>query len=219
MNRGLPRGVQVAEGVVTRIDRAGKNLNGELIRFAFDPSQDWTGYVDRGAIGVPENNADRPKTTQDEKAANEQAHADKPEAPKVLEMVISKRSYIYTYARTPDGIDLYGAQTASSPDSTSSRTGLTRRPASAPTGQPLATNFTNIKEGSFVAVRYRRVGDLNEVLNLSLIEFPIGQPGETVGGAPAPGLPGGPAALPPGPGNVRIPSVPTAPVGTSTLPR
>jgi len=204
-----------AEGVVTRIDRAGKNVNGELERFAFDPAQDWYSYVNRGATGVPEKDENRPKTNDQIKAANEKQHEDAPDRPKVLEMVITKRSYVYTHARSADGTDQYGRATSSSPDTTNSRTGVIRTPNVAPPTGPMATNFTNIKEGSFVAVRYRKVGDLNEVLNLTLIELPMNS---AEGVAPAPSPTGTPApargTVPP----ARVPTVPLAPVGAD-LPR
>jgi len=201
--------VFTAEGVVTRLDRAGKNVNGELERFAFDPSQDWTTYVNRGITGVPEKDADRPKTNSEIKAANEKQHEDAPDKPKVMEMVITKRTYVYTYARHPDGTDMYGVATASSPETRSSRSGLTSRPNTAPATGPMQTNFTNIKEGSFVAVRYRKVGDLNEVLNLTLIEQPVNA-------AEAATPPGGRNA--PGTGPARVPAVPLNPQGVE-IPR
>src|SRR4051794_23328855 len=41
-------GVMIAEGVVTRIDPPGKNVAGELLRFAFDPAQDWASFISLG---------------------------------------------------------------------------------------------------------------------------------------------------------------------------
>ena len=96
-----------AEGVVTRLDRAGKNVDGELERFAFDPSQDWSSYVNRGVQGVLEKDAERPRTNVDIKAANEKQHEDSPRSPMVMEMAITKRTYVYTFARDLDGIDQY----------------------------------------------------------------------------------------------------------------
>ena len=220
------RGVHTAEGVVTRIDKPGKTVQSEQIRFAFDPSQDWATYVDRGAMNIPED-ADRPKTKGEVEKANEQMHADHPDAPKVLEMVVSPRSYLYTYARSAEGMDMYGAATSSSPDRYSSISGATERGLprnGAAEAKPQPTNFTNIKEGSFVAVRYRKVGDVNEVLNLSLIEFPINTRanGETPAGTNpgAIGPLGGPkSSTPATPSNVRIPTVPGQPVGGTALPR
>jgi len=214
--RAAANGARVftAEGVVTRLDRAGKNVNGELERFAFDPSQDWTSYVNRGVQGVPEKDAERPKSNSDIKAANEKQHEDAPDKPKVMEMVITKRTYVYTYARDMDGIDHYAVATSSSPDTSSSRSGLTRRSDTAPANGPKQTNFTNIREGSFVAVRYRKVGDLNEVLNLTLIELPVNPADAAV----PPGTATTPGTAPAARGRVvapgtRVPTVPLAPAG------
>lgn len=145
-------------------------------------------------------------------------------------------SRIVTFARNPDGVDLFGSATESSPDHRASRTGLTHRPGFEAAG-PKETNFTNIREGSFVAVRYRRVDEANEVLNLSLIEFPLVDPtGRTPGSSaisgprPNPGSgrigPVGsnvnragpvPPALVPSP--VRVPRIPSTPVVPLALPR
>jgi len=146
--------------------------------------------------------------------------------------IVPRFSRIVTFARTPDGVDLYGAATESSPNLRTSRSGLTRRPGVVAAGAK-ETNFTNIKEGSFVAVRYRRVGESNEVLNLSLIEFPLVDPTAQPAGTPAvngprtvPVAPVGsnaergviqPGAVPPVP--VRVPRIPTTPVGGNALPR
>jgi len=198
------RGILRAEGVVTRIDRAGKTVNGELERFAFDPSQDWMAYVSKGVTGIPEKGDDRPKTTAEQKAANVKQHEDDSDAPTVLEMVITKRTYTYTHARSEDGTDLYAAATSASPDTRTS-TNLPRNGSSA--GQvatpdrPTPTNFTNIKEGSFVSVRYRKVGDVNEVLNLTIIDLPLNPvPAESSAARPAAGA--------------RTPVVPLNPTGT-----
>jgi len=210
--------ILVAEGVVTRIDRAGKNVSGELERFAFDPSQDWFSYVNQGTSGVlgKDNDEDRPKTNAEIKAANAKQHEETPGKPKVMEMVITKRTYVYTHARSPDGTDQYGVATSSSPDRSSSRTGLTNRVNTAPVTGPVQTNFTNLKEGSFVSVRYRKVGDLNEVLNLTLIERPLNP--EAVGGTPA--TPATPPRGTTAPVRVRGagPAEPKTPVGVPTVP-
>lgn len=137
-----------------------------------------------------------------------------------LEMVVTQKTYVYAFARSPDGHDLFGADSASTPDSTRDR-------RIAPAG-PKLSNFTNIREGSFVAVRYRRTGDVYEVLNLSLIESPtLPTPTGTTPATPdtaAPGtrtpdaaapigtVPGAPAAVP---GRFRVPTVPTTPAAPS----
>jgi len=217
-----------AEGVVTRIDRAGKNVNGELERFAFDPSQDWTAYVSGNVKGIPDKDATRPKTNNEIQTANAKQHQDDPDHPTVLEMSITKRTYTYTHARTEDGTDLYAAATSASPDQLTSRSGAIRRvPAPGTTLTPTAptpTNFTNIKEGSFVSVRYRKVGDVNEVLNLTLIALPLnptdvnGQTGENGANRGTSTTTTRPAAGAPRPGE-RTPSVPTGGVGTVNIPK
>jgi len=210
--------IYTAEGVVTRIDRAGKNINGELERFAFDPSQDWFSYTSRGVTGVPEKSADRPKTNSDIKDANAKQHEDAPDKPKVLEMAITKRTYTYAMARALDGTDQYRATTAASPDSSTSVTGTTRRVPTVADRQanagPKPSNFTNLKEGSFVAVRYRKVGDVNEVLNLTLIDLPLNSDGSE----PTRGATNGTNAANGTNPNVRTPAVPLTPVGAA-LPR
>lgn len=271
-------GVMVAEGVVTRIDPPGKNVPGELLRFAFDPTQDWSSYISLGPSAAPpkekQTEAKREKavrkslgsTKQDErikrKAAREaedaadeaekddEAKADagdlpavpapkddatnavRPDRPRPIEMVVTRRTYIFTHARTPDGADLFGVATQSSPDINASRTGQTNRVV-APVRAPMPTNFTNIKEGSFVSVRYRRIGSLNEVLNLNLIEHPMAEPPNHVPSSEAPTptggtsivVPGQPAtgAIPGAPATpaapVRVPRVPANPVGPGNLPR
>ncbi len=208
--------VYTAEGVVIRIDRAGKTLNGELERFAFDPSQTWSSYVDRGAQGVADKDDARPKTTAEEKAANAKQHEDLPGRSDVMEMAISKRTYCYTYARDAEGIDQYGAATSSSPGLASPRSGLSDRERFAAPSGPTATNFTNMKEGSFVAVRYRKVGDVNEVLNLTLIEMPLNPGSDGAGAGNRVPNTTAPASGRTGPGGVREPSVPLQPRGPAS---
>lgn len=264
--------VFVAEGVVTRIDRAGKTVNGELERFAFDPSQDWNSYMTRGAQQAVVDNDEEPKTKKEVKDANARSERDETAIPNTMEMVITRRTYTFTHARSEDGVDMYNAATSATPDTSSSRTGLTRRtPSSAPasssanltstaantptsvasptTSTPpgggtaggaggglggTPTNFTNIREGSFVAVRYRKVGDVNEVLNLTLIELPLNPEGAgagtgtgtgaaaTSGNGPAGANPAGGAAAPRATGAgdaARTPTVPRVPSDPGSLPR
>jgi hypothetical protein len=206
-----------AEGVVTRIDRAGKTINGELERFAFDPSQDWMAYVNKGVEGIPEKDAERPKTTAAQKDANAKVHGDDADRPTILEMAITKRTYTYTHARLDDGTDVYAAATSASPDNSTSRTGLIRTAPSAgqtagAADRPQATNFTNLKEGSFVSVRYRKVGDVNEVLNLTIIDLPLNP-------VPDAALPARTGAANRNSEGVRTPAVPLNPVGTGGLPK
>ncbi len=185
--------VMTAEGVVTRVDKPGKALQGELTRFAFDPSQDWNTFVEVGAVGLPTDAASKPKTTEQEKRANVDQHAATPDAPRVLEMVVTNRSMVSVFARSTDGTNMYGVTTMSSPNMTPSTAARLNQPANT----PLPTNFTNIKEGSFVSVRYHRLGDLNVVLNVSLIELPLTQPGSPSNTAPTPESAAARASAPP----------------------
>ncbi|MBX6313903.1 MAG: hypothetical protein IRY99_13450 [Isosphaeraceae bacterium] len=124
--------------------------------------------------------------------------------PRAIDLVLTRNAAdsIFTFARTKDGRNLFGASTLSSPDLVNSRTGVTKRTITppavfAPSTMPLRTNFTNIKEGSFVAVQYTKVKGVNNVIALSLIEFPLNEP------APAP--PASPAAPAPVPGAAPTP--------------
>ena len=184
-SRGLR--IYTAEGVVTRIDRPGKALSGELQRFAFDPSQDWFSYASRGAAGASKLTEDRPATDAAIKEANARRREDAPDKPRLMEMTITRQTYVAAMPRTGDGIDLVGAATSAA-------------------GQNSAS-FANVKEGSYVCVRYRRGGDVNEVVNLTMINLPTSaSAGDRVGS----GLPGG-TAQPAG----RTPTVPLNPVGAA----
>ena len=112
----------------------------------------------------------------------DQANPSATQNPNRLTFVITKRTYIYAFARTAEGVDLYGASTVSSPDNANVRSdGVTGTPLVNPRpAQP--TNFTNIREDSYVAVRYQRKGDQNIALNVNLIELPLLDP-ETAPGA------------------------------------
>jgi len=251
--------IQVAEGVVTRLDRAGKNINGELIRFAFDPTQDWHSYTNQGAQGVASKDAEpardaKPARSADGngeatskveadakaalagvEAANKATTVDTPKGDpqadpaQILEMAVTSRTYVYTHARAEDGTDMYGAATSASPVVTSPRTAPGGVTSSGRVDQPLPTNFTNIKEGSFVSVRYRKLGDVNEVLNLTLIEMPLnpdaagGGTGRATGagtaGAPGTAGTGATGTGTTGSGTIGTGGVgPTAPAGAGTLP-
>jgi len=238
-------GVMFVEGVVTKITKTDKDEPNALLRFTLDPAQDWTTFVANGP--VVQGSRRGSKTTVDDatiekdkqrladdkaagadeavvsgdeaKLALDQSRREhqKGDATKAIELSFTRSTRMVTFARTDDGVDLFGTPTASSPDESSSLSGLTRRPASpgASVG-PKETNLTNIREGSFVAVRYRRVGDYNEVINLSLIEFPLG--GTTESTAPGkPGQSGINAVTPPRLGP-RQPADATAPARTPRVP-
>lgn len=93
-----------------------------------------------------------------------------------LTFAITDRTQVYTFARTAEGVDLYGATTFSSPDDPNVQTGgVTGEPVPRRPG-PRETNFTMIREKSFVAVRYRAGEGRNEALSVSLIELPVNAP-------------------------------------------
>jgi len=104
-------------------------------------------------------------------------------------MVVTFRTNIYRHARTPEGVDLYGGVPGETEVQTS-RTGDTIRRI-VPAQRAERANVTNIEEGSFVTVRYRRVGNVNEVLNLSVVELPRVTPDRESGLVPAGSAPGG----------------------------
>ncbi|HEX8201784.1 MAG TPA: hypothetical protein VF590_15015, partial [Isosphaeraceae bacterium] len=185
-------GVQVAEGVVTKLLPPHKELAQERLRFVLDPSQDWNSFVSRGPVGLPVRERTTGRASQNEPrgdGASESsgragdrvvrtepteagAEPGAPDQAPGLEMAVTQRTYVYAFARTPEGFDYYGGGTASAPEDA-------RDPRFATPG-PKPTNFTNVREGSFVAVRFRRTGDDYEVVNLSLIELPILPPAGSV---------------------------------------
>jgi len=230
-------GIMYTEGVVTKLSKPGKAISGELIRFTLDPSQGWEVYANqRSTKTVPgrvERSAAKPRddSKSDGDADDSDRSADR-DKPKPVDLVITGRTRMVSFARTPEGEDVVGAATQSTPEQTYPRTG----PARNARAGPKETNFTNIKEGSFVAVRYRRAGDRNEVVNLSLIEFPLLAPGEgpetrpTGGTVPPPTPPTTRPATGVAPGSAprtttdgtapgsRVPRVPNTPTGPA-LPR
>ena len=231
--RAMP-GISQVEGVVTKLMKPGDDLAEERIRFTLDPAQDWTSYVQYGPEGLPNrgDGVDGGKKIDDQvqpaQADRAEAEAAGDQAPDPIEMVLTRRTHVFTHGRTAEGYDVFGVNTLSSPGVETSRSGATLRPVDA-AAAPTPASFTNIKEGSFLAVRYRKRGDVHEVLNVSLIEMPTietNPPTATeVGSATAPGsipstttIPGAiqagtptpsPAAIP----GARVPAVPATPSG------
>jgi len=152
--------------------------------------------------------------------------SDREEGPEGIELAITRTSYIFQVTRTPEGFDLYGDNTADAiPGTTASgRQGAGPAPnvpatgvggdlpksAPAPAIGPRPSNFTNIREGSYISARYRKVKGVNQVLNLSIIELP---PGGVTPGEGAPGL-RRQGNVAPAPGGTRpgVPAVGGAPV-------
>jgi hypothetical protein len=227
--RGATAGIQTIEGVVTKIEAPGDGLPNERLRVVLDPAQTWQSFAGEGPqdLAGPKSRADQGADAAEDRADEGRAGA--------VEVVIHQKTHVYTFNRSPDGTDRLGAN-ASGPEVVESRAGGTRPNAAAAPLAPKPSNFTNIREGSFLAVRYRKAGDLNDALNVSIIRAeepqasapgtpPAPAPGTRPVPAPAarptrPGaaVPATPAPRPdvpatrPGP-SVRVPAVPTAPVG------
>lgn len=240
-NRAELAGIRRVEGVVIGVEPAvdqkagGKALDHELVRLRFDPNQSWLKFSTDGpqlkptASPVSETRKGPREVVRDAppQAGSGPAEPGGPTDP-LMTLVVTKHSRIYVHARTREGQDLYGVPTASSPSNRPSGRGVTGR---LPVERPAVkeTNFTNIKEGSFLSVRYRMVGDLAEVINLNLIEYPVVTPGEaaSVPGPTPTAVPGasvGPNAgaspkAAPGGAPARVPVVPTEPVSPTTGPK
>jgi hypothetical protein len=214
---------KLAEGVVTRIKSPGKDLAEERIRFTLDPTQDWESYAVRGPQGLPDRSSHSSKASRkskdrnadDEKASRDEdrdtAESKDKDNDQAVDLVLTHRAAIYTFARSPEGYELFGVDNPSAPDSKTSRSGNTTRPLPATAPGPKPASFANIREGSFVAVRYRKVNGVNEVLSLSIIELPTMTQNATAPGvratsaAPAGTAPAAPARVP------TVPLTPTAP--------
>jgi hypothetical protein len=223
--------LQCVEGVVTGIDRPGKDLANETIRIQVDPSQTW----DIFALGAParavRREAARPANGRRVAPAEPAPPAPSANDKYIVPVILTARTYIFAHARTREGADLFGAQTSSSPSDRRARSNelATRAPMPAGTQE---TNFTNIKVGSFVTVRFRKVGNLNEAVNLNLIELPItaapaANPAAPPPGAapprgtvPAPGTTTAPNSIPPARSVTEdpVPRVPKAPVSPGVIP-
>ncbi len=97
-----------------------------------------------------------------------------------LQLAVTKRTHVYVFARSPEGVNLYGARTFDSPEPVnplSPRGDLVRTDRDAVARGPQTTNWTNIREGAFVEVRYKPGKDgMNEALNVSLVELPLISP-------------------------------------------
>lgn len=85
--------------------------------------------------------------------------------PKEMEFVLTRDSKVYTFARDPKGNTLYDPANPNAPVQTGADAVRARRVTQAV--QP--TNFTNLRDGMFVAVRYRTTRGVNEVVGISLI--------------------------------------------------
>jgi hypothetical protein len=228
--RASAPGSEYVEGVVTSIKNAGTGLMPDArVVITLDHWRTWDSYLTEiGQRPRPEPAPARPlaraaqRVAQAVEGAVEKAAETGPfpdDRPREITLVLTRRSHLYGVTRTPDGMDVYGANPA---------------PA-------LGDRTANIGQGSFVAVRYRPLGgDQNAVLNLSVINpqaalaaprtagvprtavpgrSPIA-PGVAVPGRPLPDptLTNPPASVAPGVNPTRIPRVPTQESSPGTLP-
>ncbi len=217
----LPPGVMAAEGVIVdKIERPGKDLADEQIRLSIDPAHNWAEFAGPGS--VPATDATKGKD-------------DGGETPKRIALVLTKRSALTTFARTPEGEAVPDSANVAAP--TEARSRVTSNPtANVPRRIFSPTNFTVLKPGQFVAVQYRKAGGVNEVVAMSLIVRPTqvtpapgsgaapsttGRTGTAAGTgtgikagtAPAGSAPATPARVP------RVPAVPKGVGGTSSTGR
>lgn len=158
---------------------------------------------------------EEPPPPPSEREADARAAEREQEQPDTIEVVVTNRTRVFVHARSAEGVDMFGAETISSPDTTPSGVGITGRVPAQPRPDRFATNFTNIKVGSYVAVRYRPVRGMNEAVNVNLIELPLIAPTEratTPGAASVPGTrQTPPAPARPAPGTRQAPTARPAP--------
>ena len=214
----LPAGVQAAEGVIVgKVQKPGKDLQDEVVRLSIDPTRNWSAFGGTGAA---------PATVP---AGSERAKGD---TEKALDLVLTRRalSSLHTYARTSDGRPVPDALNPNAPDVGRSRSGLTSTTVATP---PLVSpmNFTMLKPGQFVAVQYRKSGNLNEVVSMAVIVTSAtpatGTPNNTVTGGTGTGTVGSPArtnatpgsTTPKAPSTGRVPRIPNATVGADANPQ
>ena len=178
-----------AEGVIVdKMMKPGKDLPDEQVRFALDPSRNWAEFNGPGAVAPAAAKGD----------------ADKGETPKSIELVLTKRSALTTFARTPEGQAVADEANPAAPSESNGR--VSTSPAAKRRSRVVSpTNFTVLKPGQFVAVQYRKAGDVNEVVALSVINRPSRV-------APATGTaPASPARAARPRVRGRIPATPTPP--------
>ncbi|HEV3163332.1 MAG TPA: hypothetical protein VGZ22_04785 [Isosphaeraceae bacterium] len=192
-------GIQIMEGVITQVMPAGRNVPGEQIRITIDPDQDWTSFVTTGPLGYADRSL-RPGA--------------EPTGPPGLDMTLTSGSYIASYERTTEGYDLLGV---SLPPRSESRNSRPATGSQAPAEfRATPTGAASIRQGGFVSVRYRSVGNMNEVLNLNLISVPSIEGLTPALRTPAPALTPAAARVAPRTAPARLPRVPSVP--SATLP-
>ncbi len=181
----LPAGTEAAEGLITGdLARPGKDLPGEQIRFTMEPARNWADYA-----------AKSPKSNTDAK-----------DAPKPVSVVVTRKTKIYTYARTPAGRIVADGSNPYNPTTTNARSAANVR-------MPMVsmTNFTNLKPEQYVAVQYRTAGNLNEATSVAIIVPASDAAIAAAAAAPAAGSGAANNDLP----KVRVPRVPATPAAPS----
>jgi len=140
---------------------------------------------------------------------------------RVVPLVITSRTHLYTFGRTNEGVDRYGLAMFDSPNVTADTpTDATVAPTRRPARNAGVVDLASIRPGAYVTVRYRRAGETNEALNLNLVEASPAM--STEGSDPTGVVEGGTANDPEGifDHRPRVPRVPTSPAGNAdTLPR
>ncbi|HWE38302.1 MAG TPA: hypothetical protein VG406_17150 [Isosphaeraceae bacterium] len=131
-----------------------------------DPQgQDAADVARRQTTNTAPRRTARPARTAKPAPADTTRAADTSAEPKEIELVLTRGSKVYTFARDGRGTTLYDPANPNAP----SRTGPDAVRANPITQAVQPTNFTNIRDGTFVAVRYRQTKGVNEVVGISLI--------------------------------------------------
>jgi hypothetical protein len=193
-----------------------------------DPNgQDAADVTRRQSAAQPTRRADA-TPSRDDSAATTDRPADASEQPKEIELVLTRGSKVYTFARDADGTTLYDPANPSAP----SQVGADNVRANPITQAVQPTNFTNLRDGMFVAVRYRQARGVNEVVGVSLIAKATRNARRLPAlAAPTTATPGTRAVAPtrtgqgqvpgelPGEGPARKPIVPKRPIDPAASPR
>ena len=177
----LPEGSQVAEGLIDgKMKTPGKDLPNEQIRFTLNPSRNWADYTAKSAA---------PSASAKDEA-------------KPIDVVVTRKTHIYTYSRTPDGKIVPDASNPFAPASEAARTAPNVR-----VPHYAVTNFTNLKPEQYVAVQYRTDGDLHVATSVAIIVRASDTAvADSLKAAPAPA-----GAQP----SVRVPRIPATPAEPS----
>jgi len=236
LERQIGANVVYAEGVVTRVQKPAAGAKTSRLLVTIDTTRNWEDHLTAnlpGALPADEVAAENaatapgPKTIRAEgvdapgiPALDEDGSAPDASGDRVVPLVITTRTHLYTFGRTREGVDRYGLAMFDSPNVTAD-TPIARTPARRPVRNAARVDLANIRPGAYVSVRYRRAGDTNEALNFSLVQASPDTPDE--GLAPDTGVVGGGTAADPEgifDNSPRVPRVPNGRGGNAnTLPR